>query len=122
MSSEPADRPRRARISGPAIRRARETYRMTQEELAVLLGVSARTVSNWERGSTVPRNRIGALSDALGVLPDGSGTGQPLLSEASHAELVAEIARRLGERESIPKSRRTTIRARELSRWSDSGG
>lgn len=72
---------------------------MTQEELAGLLGVSARTVSNWERSSTVPRNRIGALSDVLGVLTDGSETQQPLLSEASHAELVAEIARRLGERE-----------------------
>lgn len=95
--ADPPGRGRPAVISGTEIRRAREMYRMTQVELAGLLGVSARTVSNWERNSTVPRNRNGALSDVLGVLCDRSEGGEPLLSQASQAELLAEIARRLSD-------------------------
>lgn len=68
---------------------------MTQEALANRLGVSARTVSNWERSATVPRNRIGALSDVLGALFDSSDAGERPLSKASDAELLAELALRL---------------------------
>lgn len=72
---------------------------MTQEQLAARLSVSVRTVSNWERSSTVPRNRIGALRDVLGPLHDKSEPEQPLLSEATPAEFCAELARRLGDPE-----------------------
>ena len=39
---------------------------MTQQTLAALLGVSVRTVGNWESGATVPKSRMGALEKALG--------------------------------------------------------
>ncbi len=86
--------PRRPTINASEIREAREANRMTQEDLARFLGVSARTVSNWERGSTVPRNR-GKVNSLVRLLYERSDD-QPLLSEATHSELV-DIAQRLVE-------------------------
>ncbi len=43
------------------IRLARERRLMRQEDVAAALGVDKRTVGNWERGRTHPRNRLGAL-------------------------------------------------------------
>lgn len=40
---------------------------MTQEQLAEELGVSKRTVGSWERGESIPRNRLAALAEALGA-------------------------------------------------------
>lgn len=86
-------------ISSTEIRAARERAGLTQEELGAALGVSLRTVGNWERGATVPRNREAALRRVLADhLDDGTG---PTLTGASDAELVAEIARRL----SVARSR-----------------
>lgn len=56
---------------GLVIRRARERRHMTQQQLADAVGVSLRTVSNWELGRHVPKNRIGALEEVLGVALDG---------------------------------------------------
>ena len=39
---------------------------MTQEQLAEVLGVSKRSIGSWERGESVPRNRVAALVDVLG--------------------------------------------------------
>ncbi len=81
-------------ISGQEIREGRERARMTQAELGQVVGVSARTVGNWERGETVPRNREGALREAI----TGGPRATPALDQASDAELLAEVARRMGPR------------------------
>jgi transcriptional regulator with XRE-family HTH domain len=61
----------------PTLRELRERVGLSQEGLARLIGVSSKTISNWERGIgaaslTVPQMK--ALCDALGVtleeLPD----------------------------------------------------
>jgi transcriptional regulator with XRE-family HTH domain len=61
----------------PTLRELRERVGLSQEGLARLIGVSSKTISNWERGTgaaslTVPQMK--ALCDALGVtlkeLPD----------------------------------------------------
>lgn len=49
------------------IRRAREDKGLTQEQLAEAVGVSQRTIGNWERGASVPRNRLGRLENILDV-------------------------------------------------------
>ncbi len=54
-------------ISAETIKAARERRQITQADLAKELGVSMRTVGNWERGDSVPRSRMGALVDALGL-------------------------------------------------------
>jgi transcriptional regulator with XRE-family HTH domain len=52
---------------GLVIRRARERRRMTQQQLADAVGVSLRSVSNWELGHHVPRNRTAVLEEVLAV-------------------------------------------------------
>lgn len=52
---------------GQRIRRARERKGWTQQQLAVAVGVGARTVGGWERGETVPLNRMARLEDVLGA-------------------------------------------------------
>ncbi|WP_162458260.1 helix-turn-helix domain-containing protein [Pseudactinotalea terrae] len=85
-------------LQGEGIRRARERAQLTQEQLASLLGVSARTIGNWERDETVPRNRAAAVQAALGL----DETEGPTLRSASDAELLGEIARRMSQRSFPP--------------------
>lgn len=60
-----------------SLREMRERVNLSQEGLARLIGVSSKTISNWERGIgaaslTIPQTK--ALCEALGVtlkdLPD----------------------------------------------------
>ncbi|MGC0143188.1 helix-turn-helix domain-containing protein [Pseudactinotalea sp. Z1732] len=79
-------------INAQEIRDARQRGGMTQAELAQRVGVSQRTVGNWERGESIPRNRAAKIR---AVLADHLSTGQAApLRSASDAELLAEIARR----------------------------
>lgn len=80
-------------INGREIRAARERAGMTQGDLAQRVGVSLRTVGNWERGDTVPMNRASAVESALAQWLDRDTSG-PRLATASDGELLAEIARR----------------------------
>lgn len=75
-------------MNNTEIRAARERMGLTQEQLAQQVGVHPRTIGNWERGQTVPKNRLARLRRVLGE--DG---GNPL-AEATDAELLAEVARR----------------------------
>jgi transcriptional regulator with XRE-family HTH domain len=52
---------------GLRIRRAREALEWRQQDLAVAVGVSPNTVSNWETGRRIPRNRIGRLEEVLHI-------------------------------------------------------
>lgn len=79
-------------INGEQIRAARETRGLTQSELAQLVGVSMRTVGNWERGESVPRTREARLRTILSIEGGASDIGG--LSSATDAELLAEIAKR----------------------------
>lgn len=56
-------------ITGEQIRAAREMVRMTQRQLAEEVGVSLRTISSWERGESVPRNRAAAIMEVLNIPP-----------------------------------------------------
>lgn len=51
---------------GTRIRRARERKRMKRPELAAALGVSLKTIDNWENDRTNPRDSLGALGELLG--------------------------------------------------------
>jgi transcriptional regulator with XRE-family HTH domain len=60
---------------GLKIRRARERLGWTQRELASYVGASHKSVGNWERGTTSPKNRTGALEAVLGISLNGNGNG-----------------------------------------------
>ncbi len=78
-------------ISGDDLRDARSRRNWTQEELAVLLGVTQRTVTNWEAGR-VPANKEARVRDVLGAALAG---GDDDLSAYSDVALLAELGRRL---------------------------
>jgi putative transcriptional regulator len=41
-------------VEGPDVRRSRTRYRLSQAEFAALLGISVKTLRNWEQGRRVP--------------------------------------------------------------------
>lgn len=73
-------------ITGKQLRQARTLRGLRREDLADLLGVSLKTVGNWERGS-VPADKVNLVRERL-------FTESPLKG-VSNAELVNELLRRL---------------------------
>jgi transcriptional regulator with XRE-family HTH domain len=57
---------------GKKIKRARERLRWTQVQLGSAVGVSQKTIDNWEHDKTYPKSSIGALEDVLGISLDGT--------------------------------------------------
>lgn len=80
--------------TGAQIRAARERAGLTQQELGARVGVTLRTVGNWERGATVPRNRMAVLEDVLGDHFEGERQAPLRLEDVPDADLLAEVARR----------------------------
>ena len=82
-------------ITGRQLRRARERRGWTQEELAAQLGVTFRSVGNWERGE-VPANRQERIRQVLGgdLEEDPDQSGNPLASYSNLA-WASELLRRL---------------------------
>jgi DNA-binding XRE family transcriptional regulator len=84
---------------GDRIRSAREAAGKSREELAELVGVSVKTIGNWETDRVTPKSKLGALERVLGVQLRGADARQGVyLDEASDAQLVANLAGRLAER------------------------
>jgi transcriptional regulator with XRE-family HTH domain len=58
---------------GERLREQRNTAGMNQAEVGSVVGVTAATISNWERGQTVPRHEdgetLGGLFPDLGDIP-----------------------------------------------------
>ena len=52
---------------GLKIKRARERLRWTQEQLGAAVGVSQKTIDNWENDRRYPRSSIGALEEVLNI-------------------------------------------------------
>ena len=82
-------------ITGRQLRRARERRGWTQEELAAQLGVTFRSVGNWERGE-IPANSQERIRHVLGgdLEEDPDQSGNPLASYSNLA-LASELLRRL---------------------------
>lgn len=57
---------------GAEVRRLRQALRLTQQELAVELGVRQQTVSEWETGLYQPR---GASARLLDIVAERAGLG-----------------------------------------------
>ena len=83
----------RAGLTPAAIRVARERRGWYQQQLANAIGVSARTVGNWERGETVTPRWTARPRDALGLTDDQPDAANPL-ARISDAALLAELLRR----------------------------
>jgi len=73
---------------GARIRRRRQELGLTQEELAVLVGVSARAVIRWELGRNFPSRHQGRLEAVLGIRLNGDRytVSLPALADAYRRE------------------------------------
>ena len=81
---------RHAKKIGEAIRAARESQQLTQTDLGAAVENSKTTVSNWERGLSVPTaENLRELCIALKVPP------QQLLHMKPHRQEAASAARQL---------------------------
>ena len=77
---------RRFEIESPNVRLIRERFDLSQSEFAGMLGVSIKTLQNWEQGRRAPR-----------------GAARVLLQVAArHPDVVWEVVRR----EALPDPRR----------------
>lgn len=83
-------------LTGDDIKRARQMAGLSQGDLGKLVGVSMRSIGNYERGETVPRSALPKLQEVLGSYLGGHG---PSLESASDAELLGEIAKRFARPE-----------------------
>lgn len=83
---------------GDVVRQARTARGLSQERLARLAGVSARTIGRIERGEDYDDPRmLPTVQRALGI----GDSQDPPLSKASAIELAGELVRRLSEAERI---------------------
>lgn len=82
-------------LTGKQIRDARNQAGWSQKYLGDLLGVSMRTVGNWERGATAPQSREPELRRLLHRYLQKEEAGANALHTASDMELISELARRL---------------------------
>jgi len=71
---------RRFEIDAPDIKAIRQGFGLTQEQFAALMGISVRTLHNWEQGRRVPEGPARVL----------------LLVAARHPEAVLDVVRNNG--------------------------
>jgi transcriptional regulator with XRE-family HTH domain len=85
---------------GDRIRSAREAAGKSREELADQVGVSVKTIGNWETDRVTPKSKLGVLERVLGVQLRGTSGRQGVdLDDASDAQVLSNIAGRLAERD-----------------------
>jgi transcriptional regulator with XRE-family HTH domain len=84
-------------MNGDEIRRLREARGWTQADLAREVGVGHRTIGNWERGETVPKNRTGKLEQVLRDELRAPAEADPIRAFTDLA-LLSELMRRAVER------------------------
>jgi len=61
---------RRFHLNSPDIKRIRDGYQLTQDQFAAMLGISVRTLRNWEQGRRVPEGPAMVLLRVADKHPD----------------------------------------------------
>ncbi len=61
---------RRFEITAPDVKHIRERYELSQSEFAALLGVSVKTLQNWEQGRRSPHGAARVLLRVADKHPD----------------------------------------------------
>jgi transcriptional regulator with XRE-family HTH domain len=99
---------------GTRIKRARERKRLTQAQLGEAVGVSQKTIDNWENDRTYPKSSIGALEEFLGI---------DLGTEDQRPRIPSRILEAVNSQIADPAERQEMLRAIEevLTRRADGG-
>jgi len=57
-------------VDGPNVKRLRATYQLSQNEFAALLGISVKTLRNWEQGRRLPEGPARILLQVAAKHPE----------------------------------------------------
>src|SRR5437588_12816944 len=57
-------------VDGPNVKRLRATYRLSQSQFAALLGISVKTLRNWEQGRRSPEGPARILPQVASRRPE----------------------------------------------------
>jgi len=57
-------------VDGPNVKRLRATYRLSQDGFAALLGISVKTLRNWEQGRRIPEGPARVLLQVAARHPE----------------------------------------------------
>jgi putative transcriptional regulator len=57
-------------VDGPNVKRIRAAYQLSQNEFAALLGISVKTLRNWEQGRRLPEGPARVLLQVAAKHPD----------------------------------------------------
>lgn len=57
-------------VDGPNVKRLRATYQLSQTEFASLLGISVKTLRNWEQGRRAPEGPARVLLQVAAKHPE----------------------------------------------------
>ncbi len=57
-------------VDGPNVKRLRATYQLSQNEFAALLGISVKTLRNWEQGRRAPEGPARVLLQVAAKHPE----------------------------------------------------
>lgn len=57
-------------LEAPDVKQIREQYKLSQTEFAALLGISVKTLQNWEQGRRNPRGAARVLLQVAAKHPD----------------------------------------------------
>lgn len=74
---------------GQRIRRLREQRQWSQQALGDVVGVSSKTVGNWENDRFHPRNRLGALEQIFAT-DLGAADADPVVSAVERSRLTED--------------------------------
>jgi transcriptional regulator with XRE-family HTH domain len=97
---------------GARIRRARERARLSQEELAALVGASSRAVGDWENNRRKPRNRLSVLEEVLGVSLEDTPEPEPAIPENLYRAIMNTDGLTEEERQAV-----IAVIEGELAKW-----
>ena len=64
-----AEPSRRFEISAPDVKKIRENYGLSQSAFAALLGISVKTIQNWEQGRRTPHGAARVLLQVAAKYP-----------------------------------------------------
>lgn len=87
-------------ITGSELRAARKRQHLTQEDLAPLLGVSTRTVGNWERGTYIHPSHwddIRRILPSLDKKNNSPRTGDPNIDQTARRFLEIQTTETTGD-------------------------
>ncbi len=58
------------KVDGPNVKRLRAEYQLSQNEFAALLGISVKTLRNWEQGRRTPEGPARILLQVAALHPE----------------------------------------------------